>query len=365
MFRTLVAGALVTGLLGATLPGTSGQEKKEQPKKERIAVADPKEAAKDPDFAVQGEYEGTLTETDGVEQKAGVQVIANGLGEFTLKATRGGLPGAGWNGKDTKTFKAARRDKEVVIFIPSKDAATGQVKEQTLGTITDGKIEIKHPAATLTAKRVERKSDTLGAKPPAGAVVLFGTVGDEKNWDNGRLLELSDGRFLTVARVKGESGKEQGGSIKSKEKFGAFKAHIEFRLPWMPNSTGQGRGNSGVYIQDRYECQVLDSFGLSGENNECGGIYTQHKPLVNMCLPPMAWQTYDIEFTPAEFGPDGKKTKNARATILHNGVKIHDNVEFPKECPGGQQEAPTPGPFQFQDHGDPVIYRNVWVLPVK
>jgi hypothetical protein len=133
----------------------------------------------------------------------------------------------------------------------------------------------------------------------------------------------------------------------------------------MPNSTGQGRGNSGVYLQDRYECQVLDSFGLNGENNECGGIYTQHKPLVNMCFPPLAWQTYDIEFTPAEFDADGKKTKNGRATIYHNGVKIHDNVEFPKECPGGQKEEATPGPFQFQDHGDPVVYRTVWVVPVK
>jgi hypothetical protein len=131
------------------------------------------------------------------------------------------------------------------------------------------------------------------------------------------------------------------------------------------SSTGQGRSNSGVYLQDRYEVQVLDSFGLSGENNECGGIYTQHKPLVNMCYPPMEWQTYDIEFTPAEFGPDGKKTKNARTTIYHNGVKIHDNVEFPKECPGGQKETAEAGPFQFQNHGDPVVYRNVWVVPVK
>jgi hypothetical protein len=110
---------------------------------------------------------------------------------------------------------------------------------------------------------------------------------------------------------------------------------------------------------------VLDSFGLKGENNECGGIYTQHKPLVNMCLPPLAWQTYDIEFTPAEFDADGKKTKNARTTILHNGVKIHDNVEHPKECPAGQKETAKPGPFQLQDHGDPVVYNNIWVVEVK
>ena len=84
-----------------------------------------------------------------------------------------------------------------------------------------------------------------------------------------------------------------------------------------------------------------------------------------MCYPPLAWQTYDIDFTPAQFGADGKKTKNGRVTILHNGVKIHDNVEFPKECPGGQKETATPGPFQFQNHGDPVVYQNVWVVPVK
>jgi hypothetical protein len=253
--------------------------------------------------------------------------------------------------KDVLKGTAERKDGKVV-------ASMKHGAEEFTATIADGTFTVDGLGIAL--KKVERKSPTTGAEPPKGAVVLWGKEGDESNWAGGRLMSLSDGKFLTPAKVDGK-----GGDIKSKEAFGAFKMHVEFRLPWMPNSTGQQRGNSGVYLQDRYECQVLDSFGLSGENNECGGIYTQHKPLVNMCLPPLAWQTYDIEFTPAEFDAAGKKTKNARVTVLHNGVIIHDNVELPKDCPGGAKEGPAPGPFRFQDHGDPVVYRNVWVLPAK
>jgi hypothetical protein len=339
MLRIVILGSFTAALLAvAGLSQSSGQDKKDPPKKkERIALNEPREVAKDPDFAIQGEYVGP--QGDG---KIGAQVIARGLGEFEIKFTVGGLPGDGWDGK-TSHKATARRNEDGTAAITGKDIT---------GNIAGGKLTIKTPTASAELTKVERKSETLGKTPPEGAVVLFGKEGDEKNWNGGKIVELSDGKFLNMG-------------VKSKEKFGAFKAHIEFRLAWMPNSTGQGRSNSGVYFQDRYECQVLDSFGLSGENNECGGIYTQHKPLVNMCYPPMSWQTYDIEFTPAEFGSDGKKTKNARATVFHNGVKIHDNVEFPKECPGGQKEEPTPGPFQFQNHGDPVVYRNVWVLPVK
>lgn len=345
MFRTLLAGAIVAAL--TLMANSPAQDKKDSPKKrERIALAEPKDVAKDPDFAIQGEYVGSFVLNSG-EKKVGAQVIAKGLGEFDIKVTVGGLPGDGWDGKTTMKY-TANRGSDGVVTVAGLN---------TTGTIAEGKLNIKTGLKIdTTLTKVERKSKTIGAKPPEGAVVLWGTEGDEKNWSNGKLMELSDGKFLTVAKT---------GGITSKEKFGAFKAHVEFRLPWMPNSTGQGRGNSGVYLQDRYECQVLDSFGLNGENNECGGIYTQHKPLVNMCYPPMAWQTYDIEFTPAEFGADGKKTKNGRATIYHNGVKIHDNIEFPKECPGGKPEKADPGPFQFQDHGDPVVYRNVWGVPVK
>jgi hypothetical protein len=238
----------------------------------------------------------------------------------------------------------AKREEDGTVTIVSKELK-GKIAAGAM-TLKDGmKID-----TTLT--KVVRHSPTLGAKPPEGAVVLFQAPGDEKNWDGGKMIELSDGKYLNIG-------------IKSKQKFAAFKAHLEFRLPWMPNSSGQGRGNSGVYLQDRYEVQVLDSFGLNGENNECGGIYTLHKPAVNMCYPPLSWQTYEIEFTPAEFGSDGKKTKDAHTTILHNGVKIQDNVDLKGSTGGGQPEGPTPGPIHLQNHGDPVVYQNIWVLPLK
>jgi hypothetical protein len=360
MFRSLLAGVLAAGLLlAAGLPTTPAQDKKDPPKKrERIALTDPTEVAKDKDFAIQGEYVGEITLNSG-KKPIGAQVIARGLGEFDIKFTMGGLPGDGWDGKTTKQATAKRND----------DGSADVTGKDLKGTIHDGALTIKDGMKIdTTLKKIERKSPTLGQKPPEGALVLYGKEGDEKNWNGGRLLELSDGKFLTVAKITkkvGDKLETQGGSLTSKEKFGPFKAHVEFRLPWMPNSRGQERGNSGVYLQDRYECQVLDSFGLTGENNECGGLYSQHKPIVNMCYPPLLWQTYDIEFTPAEFDSDGKKTKNGRTTIYHNGVKIHDNVEFPKEGPGGQKEAATPGPFQLQDHGDPVIYKNIWAVHVK
>ncbi|VTR91792.1 Uncharacterized protein OS=Pirellula staleyi (strain ATCC 27377 / DSM 6068 / ICPB 4128) GN=Psta_3759 PE=4 SV=1: DUF1080 [Gemmata massiliana] len=344
MFRPLLAGVFVAGLLAATgSPDSIAQDKKDAPKKPaRIAIAEPTEAVKDPDFAIQGEYEGEV-KTGDQTVKVGIQLVAKGDGKFFGKAYYGGLPGAGWDGKMSKVGTAERTG--------DKKATLKDDKGNVVGELVDGTITIKGEAIG-TVKKVDRTSKTIGAKPLADAVVLFGGEGDEKNWNGGKLVTLSDGKYLDVG-------------VTSKQKFGAFKAHVEFRLPWMPNSTGQGRGNSGVYFQNRYECQVLDSFGLSGENNECGGIYTQHKPSVNMCLPPLAWQTYDIEFTPAQFDANGKKTKNARATVYHNGVKIHDNIEFPKECPGGQKEDANPGSFQFQNHGDPVVYRNVWVVEVK
>jgi hypothetical protein len=149
----------------------------------------------------------------------------------------------------------------------------------------------------------------------------------------------------------------------STDTFQDFKIHIEFLLPYMPEARGQARGNSGYYIQGRYEVQMLDSFGLEGLDNECGGIYRVARPDVNMCFPPLAWQTYDVEFTAAKFDSAGNKTAPAHAKVLHNGVLIHDR-ELPQMTPGGplKTEDATPGPVFLQDHGNPVRYRNIWVV---
>ena len=198
-------------------------------------------------------------------------------------------------------------------------------------------------------KKVTRKSPTLGNKPPAGALVLFdGTSVDA--FENGQLV---DGKYLAASNVS------------TKKKFGDHSIHIEFRTPFMPTSTGQGRGNSGVYIQGRYEMQVLDSFGLEGKNNECGGIYSVSKPRLNMCLPPLAWQTYDVDFTAAKFDAAGKRIAWPRITVKLNGDSVHKDLELAKDfttaAPINNSLTNPEGPIYIQNHGNPVVFRNIWV----
>ena len=153
----------------------------------------------------------------------------------------------------------------------------------------------------------------------------------------------------------------------TKQKFdGSFKLHIEFRVPYMPDAKGQGRGNSGVYVQGRYEVQVLDSYGLESKNNDCGAIYEVAAPRVNACKAPTIWQSYDIEFQSPKF-ENGKKTEPTRMTVHHNGVKIHDNVKIPVDNTraGAGGDPSKPGPIMLQDHGNPVQFRNIWLVPSK
>ena len=300
------------------------------------AYTDP--AKVDEDFALQGEYSGEVQTQDG-DLKVGAQVIALGDGKFRMVGYHGGLPGDGWDGGEKREADGERKGDRAVFEFDENNVVVDGKKI----TVTDGS-----GGRRGELEKVERKSPTLGKKPPEGAVVLFNGKNTDA-WQKARMTE--DGLLM------------QG--VTSKQNFGSHSLHIEFRLPHMPTARGQARGNSGIYLQGRYEVQMLDSFGLEGKNNECGGIYTIAEPKVNMCYPPLAWQTYDIDYTAAEYD-GGKKTKNARVTVKHNGVTIHDNVELTHATTAAPlKETPEPGPVYLQDHGNPVRYQNVWVVEKK
>lgn len=299
----------------------------------------------DPDFALQGEYAGNVLH-EGQPMPFGVQVIAHGDGAFAVVAYPGGLPGAGWQPPNKIVGTGTRQGSGADATVKLEGVDWGGTTRR--GIIRNGAIVVIDEAGSERASlpKTVRKSPTLGAKPPAGAVVIF----DGSNTDrliNGRMT--ADGLLME--------------GVTTKDAFGPAHWHIEFCLPYQPFDRGQGRGNSGAYFQGSYEVQMLDSFGLEGKNNECGGIYKAAPPVVNMCLPPLSWQTYDVDVTPPQF-EDGEKVANARLTVRHNGIVIHDNVEVPGVTPGGPQKTEQPtGPLFLQNHGNPVRYRNIWVLP--
>lgn len=158
----------------------------------------------------------------------------------------------------------------------------------------------------------------------------------------------------------------RGGDIITKEKFTDYQLHVEFKVPYMPDAKGQARGNSGVFMQGRYEIQVLDSYGLPDPGTgDCGAVYSQSAPLINACKPPKEWQTYDIVFRAPRFDDTGMMVENARISVRQNGIVVQNNTEI-KSPTWGEKfgQLNEPGPIVLQDHGNPVEYRNVWILPL-
>jgi len=304
--------------------------------------------------AAMGDWEGSWKlEDESDSGRVVTQVIALGKGEYRAKVLEE---------FDTREEPIAvldgRRDGDVVRFsgLGRYDYAEFQIE----AAIKDGQFSgsFKGDATgSFAMQKVIRVSPTLGAEPPEGAIVLFNGK-NFKQWKHTNNKPVEDSVKWNLLKGGAMEVVKGTGSIVTKKKFTDFKLHVEFRTPFMPDARGQARGNSGVYMQERYEVQVLDSYGLEGKDNECGGIYKIGAPLVNMCAPPTQWQTYDITF----YAPGAEKT-NARVTVVHNGVTIHDNVSLPKPTGGAlDSDVTKAGGIYLQDHGNPVQYRNIWLV---
>lgn len=350
----IIAAMLVFGLIFALAADAGAQQNKQfRQAKEEMERAD----------RYMGDWQGTWALDDGYDSGPLVaQVIALGKGQYRanfngefdyewppLFVLEGKLEGS------VPQFNG-RAEFGHVIDIESSiraDKFAGKFK----GTSADG----ESISGTFTMEKTIRLSPTLGVKPPEGAVVLF--AGKKEDTENWQAVRRKIKGFPWLWKGDAMEVKPRTGGVITKKKFGDCKLHIEFRTPFMPEARGQGRGNSGVYLQGRYEVQILDSYGLQGMDNECGGIYKVGRPQVNMCAPPTQWQTYDIAFRAPRFDTNGNKTELATLTVKHNGVLIQNGVK----AKGPTTAAPDrtekgPGGLYLQDHGNPVQFRNIWLV---
>jgi hypothetical protein len=196
--------------------------------------------------------------------------------------------------------------------------------------------------------------------PPSDAIILFDGT-DLSQWKSAK-----DGGPAKWGIKDGVMTINGTGSISTKREFGDCQLHVEWASPAEVKGDGQGRGNSGIYLQGRYEIQVLDSFeNKTYYHGQAGSVYKQHAPLVNASRPPGEWQSYDIIYHAPRFDADGKLSKPATVTVLHNGVLVQDHVEImgPTGVKGRPKfEAhPLKQPLELQDHHNPVRYRNIWI----
>jgi hypothetical protein len=224
--------------------------------------------------------------------------------------------------------------------------------------------QLPPPEATEQWEPVPPVVSINAAGIPDDAIILFDGT-DLSAWEpvkeGSTGWKIEDGAMVVVPGS---------GDLRTRQGFGDVQLHIEFRLPHQPANDGQKRGNSGVYLMQTYELQVLDSYNnTTYVNGQCASVYKQYPPLVNACLPPGAWQSYDIIFIAPRFAADGSLDTPARMTVLHNGVLVQHDVPLlgatvHRGLPAYQAHADRL-PLMLQDHKDPVAFRNIWIRELK
>jgi hypothetical protein len=326
------------------------------------------------ELKLQGEYVGK----DG-EKRVGVQVVARSDKSFHALVLEGGLPGDGWDGGRYGLLESGPlSDGKVEFRSPSDDGASAVLDESGL-TLNRG-------AQKILLKRVERKSPTLGKQPPAGAIVLFG--GEKPSVD--AFEERKDIEGMTAPLMF--EGNLMAGAV-TKRKFRDYSLHVEFMTGWEPQNIPWRRADAGVYMLSRYEVAIGDSFGfdfdLSGATSPqrpkllddksktskfpvakgngaprvCGSVFTYPSKVPNSCLPPLVWQSLDIDFKAPRFDDKGKKTAKAVISVKLNGQQTVDKLEVNGPTPHGFKGPETAdGPIWFEAFGRRVLYRNIWLV---
>ncbi|MDZ7261886.1 MAG: DUF1080 domain-containing protein, partial [candidate division KSB1 bacterium] len=254
---------------------------------------------------VMGDWEGTYTTDAGQSGSLYAQVIVEDVGTYRA------IIQIGYQGPKVELMGKKKGKKTVFTGQVDVGYDLGGIYNVTAEVVDSrftGRFSGAENAGSLEMRKVSKTSPTLGAKPPEGAIVLF-DGSSLKAW------QQVDGKPARWKILREGAMEVTRGNIITRQKFGDCQLHVEFRTPFMPRARRELRGNSGVYLQRRYEVQILDSYGLEPTDNGCGSIYKVAAPQVNASLPPLEWQTYDIIFYAPKFDDAGNKIKDAEITV--------------------------------------------------